>query len=206
MKTLYIGFRGKNNTSSQIVNQLGEDILLLTNSFSGLEKDILSITESYGSIYMFGVDSSLKGTLRIEKFAEFNGITVSSVYDVAQLSKIMDGYGIVNSISKETLIKSARAVSERFFLRQKNGKQRNTVCISCFSFCMDGEKDKLSSRRRFIQRFPNVPTQYLCNAAYYHMLCINKNAVFIHVPSIKGMNDALMDRLLTLFRKIPFDT
>lgn len=99
MKTLYIGFRGKNNTSSQIVNQLGEDILLLTNSFSGLEKDILSITESYGSIYMFGVDSSLKGTLRIEKFAEFNGITVSSVYDVAQLSKIMNGYGIVNSIS-----------------------------------------------------------------------------------------------------------
>ena len=71
MKTLYIGFRGKNNTSSQIVNQLGEDILLLTNSFSGLEKDILSITESYDSIYMFGVDSSLKGTLRIEKFAEF---------------------------------------------------------------------------------------------------------------------------------------
>ena len=54
---------------------------------------------------------------------------------------------------RETLIKSARAVSERFFLRQKNGKQRNTVCISCFSFCMDGEKDKLSSRRRFIQRF-----------------------------------------------------
>ena len=54
---------------------------------------------------------------------------------------------------RETLIKSARAVSERFFLRQKNGKQRNTFCISCFSFCMDGEKDKLFSRRRFIQRF-----------------------------------------------------
>ena len=66
---------------------------------------------------------------------------------------------------RETLIKSARAVSERFFLRQKNGKQRNTVCISCFSFCMDGEKDPLFSRRRdgekdplfsrrrFIQRF-----------------------------------------------------
>ena len=47
MKTLFIGFRGKNNTSSQLVNQLDEDILLLTNSFSGLEKDILSITESY---------------------------------------------------------------------------------------------------------------------------------------------------------------
>ena len=41
-----------------------------------------------------------------------------------------------------------------FFILQ-NGKQRNTVCISCFSFCMDGEKDPLFSRRRFIQSFPN---------------------------------------------------
>ena len=88
MKTLFIGFRGKNNTSSQLVNQLDEDILLLTNSFSGLEKDILSITESYDSIYIFGVDSSLKGTLRIEKVATHNGITVSSDYDITQLSKI----------------------------------------------------------------------------------------------------------------------
>ena len=34
-------------------------------------------------------------------------------------------------------------------------KQGNTVCISCFSFCMAGEKDPLSSRRRFVQSFPN---------------------------------------------------
>lgn len=150
MKILYIGFKGKNNTSSQLVNQLGENTLLLTNSFSGLEKDILSITESYDSIIMFGVDSSLNGTLRIEKCAELNGITVSSDYDVAQLSKITDGYGIANNIS-------------------------------------------------------NVPTQYLCNAAYYHMLCINKKAVFVHIPSIKGMNDAFMERLQKLFRELSQD-
>ena len=59
----------------------------------------------------------------------------------------------LGNLIKETLIKSARAVSERFFLRQKNGEQGNTSCISCFSFCMDGEKDPLFSRRRFIQRF-----------------------------------------------------
>ena len=53
-------------------------------------------------------------------------------------------------------MKSARAGSERFCARQKNGKQRNTLCISCFSFCMDGEKDPLSSRKRFIQRFPSI--------------------------------------------------
>ena len=77
-------------------------------------------------------------------------MTASSNYDVAQLSKIMDSYAIVNSVS-------------------------------------------------------NVPTQYLCNAAYYHMLCINKNAVFIHIPSEKGMNDALMERLLKLFRELSRD-
>ena len=53
----------------------------------------------------------------------------------------------------EALNKLARAGSVRFFVRQKNGKQWNTVCISCFSFCVDGEKDPLSSRRRFIQSF-----------------------------------------------------
>ena len=54
---------------------------------------------------------------------------------------------------REALNKLARAGSVRFFVRQKNGKQGNTVCISCFSFCVDGEKDPLSSRRRFIQSF-----------------------------------------------------
>ena len=58
--------------------------------------------------------------------------------------------------AKEALNKLARAGSVRFFVRQKNGKQGNTVCISCFSFCVDGEKDPLSSRRRFIQSFPNI--------------------------------------------------
>ena len=58
----------------------------------------------------------------------------------------------------EALNKLARAGSVRFFVRQKNGKQGNTVCISCFSFCVDGEKDKLSSRRRFIQSFLICPT------------------------------------------------
>ena len=60
---------------------------------------------------------------------------------------------------REALNKLARAGSVRFFVRQKNGKQGNTVCISCFSFCVDGEKDKLSSRRRFIQSFLSFSLQ-----------------------------------------------
>ena len=56
--------------------------------------------------------------------------------------------------SKEALINSARADSERFCFLRKFGKSRNTVCISDFPNCTEGAKDPLLSRRRFIQRFP----------------------------------------------------
>ena len=44
----------------------------------------------------------------------------------------------------------------------------------------------------------NKPTAYLCNAAYYHMLKRNRNTVFIHIPSMKGMNPSLMNKLLQM--------
>ncbi len=44
----------------------------------------------------------------------------------------------------------------------------------------------------------NKPTAYLCNAAYYHMLKKNRNTVFIHIPSMKGMNPSLMNKLLQI--------
>lgn len=151
MKTLFIGFKGKNNTSAMLVHQLSKDSLLLTNSIAGLERDILSITEDYDSVYMFGVDKSLKDTVRIEQCAMLRGARASSTCDIQALSRKMMQYNIYHSIS-------------------------------------------------------NIPTQYLCNAAYYHMLCKNANTVFIHIPSTRGMDNSLMDRLLTLFCKIPFVT
>lgn len=45
----------------------------------------------------------------------------------------------------------------------------------------------------------NAPTKYLCNAAYYHMLKKNSNTVFIHIPSLKGMNETLMNKLADIF-------
>src|SRR5699024_3816719 len=65
------------------------------------------------------------------------------------------------AISREGLNQSARADSERFFSRQKNGKQRNTLCISCFSFCMDGKKDPLLGRRRLIQPLPPKKEEWI---------------------------------------------
>ena len=48
--TLIVGFKGKSNTSSMLVEQLPSDNLLLTNSFAGLKKDIDSISGEYDQI------------------------------------------------------------------------------------------------------------------------------------------------------------
>ncbi len=37
---LFVGFKGKNNASSVLVEELPSEHLLLTNSFTGLKKDI----------------------------------------------------------------------------------------------------------------------------------------------------------------------
>lgn len=40
------------------------------------------------------------------------------------------------------------------------------------------------------------PTHYLCNAAYWHLLQkFNGKAVLIHIPSIKSINEHLIDRI-----------
>ena len=58
------------------------------------------------------------------------------------------------TVSREALTKSARAGSEGFCSHAKDGKWRNTLCISHFSSCGMGTRDPLSGRRRFIQSFP----------------------------------------------------
>ena len=54
---------------------------------------------------------------------------------------------------RESLNKSARAGSEGFCSQARDGKWRNTVCISHFSSRSMGAKDPLPSRRRLIQSF-----------------------------------------------------
>ena len=72
--TLFLGFKGKNNTSCMLAEQLSPKHLLLTNSFTGLKKDIDSISGEYNQIVMFGVDKELSTAVRIERVAAKNGI------------------------------------------------------------------------------------------------------------------------------------
>ena len=73
MRKLYTAFKGSHNTSFQLVNQINGDKLFLTNSFQGLEKDILSLRTDYDAIYMLGIDKNLKNSIRIETCANYNG-------------------------------------------------------------------------------------------------------------------------------------
>lgn len=144
MRKLYTAFKGLHNTSFQLVNQINRDRLFLTNSFQGLEKDILSLNTDYDAIYMFGIDKNLRNSIRIETCANYNGELVNTFFDIPSLEKLIKDSSITYTVS-------------------------------------------------------NKPTSYLCNVAYYHMLKKNGTTVFIHIPSIKGMNDVLMNQLLRLF-------
>ena len=141
MKILYTAFKGTHNASFQLVSQLSGDKLFLTNSFQGLEKDILSINLEYDTVYMFGIDKNLRNSIRVETCANYNGELLETSFDIVTLEKAIKNLG-----------------------------------ISCI--------------------ISNKPTAYLCNAAYYYMLKKNRNTVFIHIPSIKGMNNSLMNKLL----------
>ena len=144
MNTLFTAFKGKNNTSFQLVSRLNCRALFLTNSFAGLEKDISSFDCGFDTVYMFGIDKNLVDKIRIDLCACYNSEHICTDFDLLPLERKLNESNISYYISKK-------------------------------------------------------PTQYLCNAAYYHMLKKNPNTIFIHIPSLKGMNDTLMNKLAEFF-------
>ena len=83
MRKLYTAFKGSHNTSFQLVNQINGVRMFLTNSFQGVEKDILSLSTDYDAIYMFGTDISLKNSIRIETCVNYNGELVNTFWSVS---------------------------------------------------------------------------------------------------------------------------
>lgn len=144
MNTLFTAFKGKNNTSFQLVSRLSGNALFLTNSFAGLEKDISSVDCDFDVVYMFGIDKTLVDKIRIDLCAHYNGEHICTDFDLLSLERKLDECKVSYYVS-------------------------------------------------------NKPTRYLCNAAYYYMLKKNRNTVFIHIPSLKGMNGALMNKLTGMF-------
>mgnify|MGYP000478572367 CR=1 FL=1 len=52
------------------------DKIFLTNSFSGLHREISGLSADYDLIFMFGLDKRLRESVRIEGRAELDGQTL----------------------------------------------------------------------------------------------------------------------------------
>lgn len=140
-KVMYIGFKGKNNSSGKLVQVISENYRLLTNSFEGVQKDIEQINGVFDFLIMFGCDKNLKDSVRIERFAEKNGERIASVLDLGKNSAKLGAAGIKNYIS-------------------------------------------------------DTPGHYLCNEAYWCALQkFNNKAVFIHIPTIKNIDDDFINKM-----------
>ena len=59
MRVLYTGFKGKSNSSYQLLSKISREKLFLTNSFEGLKKDIMNVKDQFDLVIMFGLDTSL---------------------------------------------------------------------------------------------------------------------------------------------------
>ena len=96
---LFTGFKGKNNSSSLLAEKLSPEHLLLTNSYTGLKRDIDSIDKEYDLVVMFGVDTTLTSTVRIENVASLDDKTVSPTLDLGEIANSLKTAGISAVIS-----------------------------------------------------------------------------------------------------------
>jgi len=148
MNVLYVGFKGKNNASYKLLESLKGDKLFLTNSYDGLQRDIVSYSGNYELILMFGIDRTLYNTIRIENMACYDGEEVKTIISTQKINQ----YFIDNGVD---------------------------------SFVSD------------------VPTAYLCNAAYFYMLKkYNGRVVFLHIPTCKNMSEKTFVKLRKILEEL----
>ena len=86
-KKLFVGFKGKNNSSSMLVSLISSEHFLLTNSFEGVRKDIDELFEDYDEVYLFGADKNLSDSFRIERLAEKGGKRLKSKLDLEKVKE-----------------------------------------------------------------------------------------------------------------------
>lgn len=99
MNILYVGFKGKNNASSVLLNNLSGNKLFLTNSFAGIKRDIDAVSRQYDLIIMFGIDKGLKDRIRIEDVASYDGEEVRTIIDTTAINHYFKDYGVESYVS-----------------------------------------------------------------------------------------------------------
>ncbi len=87
MQYTFVGFKGKNNPSFEVVKELGGTIFL-TNSFQGIKKDISNLQDISSTIILFGLNSKLKNSLQIEYVSQFETEVVVSTADSSEIKEV----------------------------------------------------------------------------------------------------------------------
>ena len=98
-KVLFAGFKGRNNASGRLAEELSRKPLLLTNSYNGLKRDIDSLKEDHDLVVLFGVDRNLTSNVRIEKSAVKDGTKRYSNLDLNKIFDALNAAGIEPLIS-----------------------------------------------------------------------------------------------------------
>ena len=127
----------------------------------------------------YQVASRLNGTV-LFLTNSFQGLerdinTVANIYDVVYMLGV--DKSLKNKIKIETC---AEYNGERIFTE----------------FDISELKNRIDNKMSY--SISDCPTTYLCNFAYYHMLKKNKNTVFIHIPSIAGVDNCLKEAIIEL--------
>ncbi|MDE6319124.1 MAG: hypothetical protein K2M22_05360 [Lachnospiraceae bacterium] len=119
MSALYVAFKGNGNSGNKIVRNLSGNKLFLTNSYSGLKKDIDHINGTYDFVYMFGLDKTLKGNIRIECVAKREDVCCYSDLDFQTIAMKLNKCGINTHIGN-TPIRSLCNEAYWYMLRKCN--------------------------------------------------------------------------------------
>ncbi len=72
----------------------------MTNSYSGLKRDIDKLAADYDEVYLFGADKNLTDSFRIEQNAEIEGIQMATILDLSKIAERLAASGIKSTISK----------------------------------------------------------------------------------------------------------
>ncbi len=108
------------------------------------------------------------------------------------IDNLTDNYDLVIMFGLDKNIKEMVRIER---VAEDNGTQKTTG-INCDALCeymAEGHVPCVVSE---------VPTKYLCNAAYYHMLeKFPGKAVFIHIPSSKNMSEQMMESVRKVLRR-----
>ncbi len=96
---LFTAFKGKTNSSFQLVKQMNTEKIFLTNSFQGIVRDIGMIKDQYQIIIMFGLDKSLQDSVRFEIAAEKDEDYILTSAKMADYTMLADKLDLCYTIS-----------------------------------------------------------------------------------------------------------